>query len=234
MKKWLLLLLLIPKLAWGVVASDNFNRTENPLASGWLSETDITNTALQATGSTVEIVTAGSGNVGCYYYNSISPGADQFSEIQIPVMNNNGFDEVVAIVRTVTTSGGTYLARLEINSGTPYEEDIFSYDTTNGYKFYVTNGSPAAWVAGDTLRLTVSGSVTPILNMYRISGGVATLVNTYTIVPATDAVLTSGKPGFCLGVDTDVTNTQVDNWRGGDGDGTITPVVAVRHHPILQ
>jgi len=226
MKKFLLLFLLIAKTAFAVTATDNFNRAnEDPLSGGgsWLQEFDISNTNLRIVSNSVQLSNVGN---SCFYYNGISPGADQFSEVKLSTVTSNGFNGVALLVRAVTGTGGTYMARVYFNNGSFYSQDFLVYTTSSGYT--VLDTGFASWAQGDTAKFVVSGTTNPVLSLYQNGS----LVETYT---DTSGTLTFGKPGVCLAADTNTADIQVDDWRGGDGDGTTTPPAAVvRHKPIIQ
>jgi hypothetical protein len=193
------------------MASDNFNRTAaNPMDGNWAACTgDDTG---QISGNRVRVRTAGTGVR--VRYTAGTWGADQYSEIKL-ITNLNAADSWRILVRASPTEETYYECQIEAGGGT-------NFSNLNFYIFYRITGTETqigasftnygSYVSGDRLRLTISGSSTPLLSVTR---------NDSELFNRTDSSnhIASGNPGFGLTTPTTVSDNEVDDWVGG-GDAT--------------
>jgi hypothetical protein len=189
--------------AAGYVASDNFNRTDpTDLGSNW---TPLSGTPPSPFLGQLVIVNNQAGvsalGVDCVsYWSANTFNDDQYSQAIIP--------KIGYYTSVIVRAGGSTPNRF-------YE----AYVTATGYGIAVywdgswsaplVSGSTVAWQAGDTNRLEVTGSASPVtLTMYRNGSPVLT---TSTSV----YVKTGGSPGIDIG-DRDGVGLTFDDWEGGN------------------
>jgi hypothetical protein len=175
-------------------AYDNFNRANGAIGSNW---TFNLNNALNVSGNTVVGTSTSS---GIFFNNTISPAADEFSQISVAVAPTTNTGDVVGISVRNGASGvsSAYGYTCEGNVGRAIVKDV-----TNAFSTIAgPTGTPTApCVAGDALRLEAVGS-----SLTAFRNGVVDLT-------ATDTSLTSGGVGLWIAQGTTAAG---DNWSGGN------------------
>jgi hypothetical protein len=186
-----------------VLAADSFHRTnENPMAGDWGAIAGQTYFELLSFEAIPHDAFAENGAV---WLNGDWPD-DQYSEVKISQLTGG-----------VDTSGIGCCVRSKTDGATQtlYRGYACKVATNNtcitkvvGGTFTLLAQATAAWVVGDTLRLTVQGTTLTVSR-----NGVAVLT-------VTDAAVTAGNPG--LAYSSTVTTSAVDSWQGGDlGDPSL-------------
>ena len=170
-------------------ASDDFNRANGPLGSGW---TDMTDGGLAVTSNAVAGATTGNtGDVRTgETYNS-----DQYSEVQVTATQLTGSQWIGPMVRSQNGGQNGYLGLYWWNGGNPV---LMVFKRVSGGWTQLGSYSSGALPAGTTLEMTASGSTITFLE-----NGVARIT-------ATDSSLTDGAPGIMS-----YGTGRVDNWSGG-------------------
>lgn len=173
-------------------ASDNFNRTQNPLASGWTTATGAQN--FRANGSAALSVGGGDSVVG---WTADTFGNDHFSEVTIGAAADDGGPAV----RLTLASNTFYL--LDLTTGSANVELFIMPGAIN----IATVQFAAAMQAGDVYRLSITGSTMSILR-----NGAAPSVLGGSL---TDVTYATGVPGMHASG----TSLTYDSWQGGDVGG---------------
>ena len=190
------------------MASDDFNRTEDPLSTGWatgmggLSNIKANGTDAQGTSAAADHVAVRTGTYP----------DDQFSEVVIGTQGDDGGP----LVRGSTTAAQGYF----VDTSGNLTVLIIRLDAGPSFTVIATVSFGAANTAGAVYRLTIAGSVlTPTRN-----GATGTLVSG----SLTDATYASGSPGIHL-FDTALT---YDSWNGTDPAGGATTILPqmMAHH----
>lgn len=183
-------------------ASDNFNRTENPLSDGGAWTTGVYNSNnLKTDGSHCVGAVGGDYNFG--YRNSPSIGVDQFSEAYCNVTANSEF----FICARVSGSGGTLKAYLAYVKRTS-EFNVFKYD--GGFSSLQTNSRTNA--AGTyRIEVTTSGGNSTIKLLFNGSQ----INSDYT----ESTSIASGQPGVAMLGTGAGEGDYLDDWQGGDLGG---------------
>lgn len=181
----------------GIDPSDNFNRAnETPLASPWARITGSTGNMNLASNA----ITASATGDKFYSYTGGASTADHFSELkQISAVTENDWGPACRIAAGALSG---YVLQ-DYNGGAPLTQ-VFKLVT--GIYTLVEALTSITLGNGDTLRISIAGStIKSWLNGTEMTGS-----------PSTDTSLTSGGVGFfCF-----QTGGSLDDWRGGDGDGT--------------
>jgi hypothetical protein len=179
------------------MASDNFNRTENPLSTGWATASGFN--AVQANGS-VAVGTSGD----CVSVRTGAHPADQFSEVTIGALNNDGGP----VVRGSTSVVQGYFCDAQLT--TPNEIQIFKITAGPTFTPITVIQTGVNIVNGDVIRVEVSGGATTVLVVKK--NGVAETNVTGGSLTDTTSPYTSGVPGiFASG-----TSLTFDAWQGTD------------------
>ncbi len=189
---WTLCALLIATPCYaGVLATDNFNRAnENPL-SGWTTITD--EWPLQIIADQVRGTVTFENNGA--YYTAVTPPDDHYSQIRIATGTSNS---VAPAVRVATGAATYYAANAQVS---PPFADLYKIVGTSYTSLSTASTSLAT---NDIIRLTVIGSD---LTMYQ---------NGVPILTATDNAITSGRFGIYINTGGTLSNTEFDDFEGGD------------------
>lgn len=191
-------------------ASDNFNRTENPLSTGW-AKAGGTGGQLKANGTAA--IGVGLGDQ-CSLWTADAFGGEQYSEAVLAV---SGTDDIGVAVRGSTSASQFYL--YDVQGGAANQSGIYKYGGT-----YVVIGAlfGAAATVGHTYRIESTGSGTTTLTVKD---------NGVTVTTRTDASspFTSGRPGVY------VANAVMswDSWNGGDIGGGANPLTSLMGQQIF-
>lgn len=170
--------------------SDSFNRANGGLGSNWLIPSSFTGMAIVS-----NAVSQSAATWAAAYWNPATNTftSDQHATIQLISGNYGG-----PMVRWQASSQSGYMLFLNTVAGFgPY---LYRIDST---AFTLISNPAITWAYGDTLGLSMTGSV------ITISQNGVNYGTTYT-----DATYTGGQPGFMANAGV------VDNWTGGP----ITPV----------
>ena len=193
--------------------SDNFDRADaSDLGGNW---TTLSGTSPFPFGghlaTTNNQACASAAGVDCYsYWSADSFNGDQYSQ-------------------AVIATNGNYTAVIVRAGGSTPNRFYFAYVTATGYGIAVywdgnyagtlISGSTVTWQAGDTNRLEVTGSASPVtLTMYRNGSPVLT-TSTSVYVKA------DGSPGIGINSST-VPGLALDNWEGANLSSLTTVTVA--------
>ena len=193
------------------VASDDFNRPDGPIGTNWsytiasqpLGSFSITNGLVVATLPTNHIEAYWSAN-------SFSP--DQYSQASLSSLGpftgvilraDNGYDPIW----TNPPSGSQFYMGFVFAPN-----DYRIYHWINNAYYQEVAGSTETWQTNDILKLEISGSVTPLVTMYRNGNPVLMWL-------CTDPgdVKTTGNPGLCMYSRTDDL-LSIGPWEGGNLD----------------
>ena len=183
-----------------VVATDDFNRADGELGANWSrpigSEGNLVITNQQ--------VGVGVENAHCFaYWSTNSFNDDQYSQATITIIG----PWTGVSVRTDAVQDLFYFAFVF------GPNDYRIYLRWDGEYYSLATGSSETWQVGDTLRLEVSGSQTPVtVTMYRNGKPVLLWVST-----SSDPVKTGGSPGVGIYSRTGAHLT-LDNFEGGNLD----------------
>ena len=189
-------ILLVPLVAFPhnasadtVTASDNFNRADGGLGSGWTAVSDgamsISSQAVAGVGG----ATTGDIRTAETY------GSDQFSQVEVTSAQLSGGQWVGPAVRMQNGGQDAYLGIYFWNSGSPALM-LFVRKAGGWQQLSAATTGPLA--AGTQLKLTAVGST------------ISFLVNGVQQLSVTDTTLTGGAPGI-LAHD----HSTADNWAGG-------------------
>ena len=185
-----------------ILASDNFNRANGALGANWTNQSQGANN-VQIASNQVEATLAN--DFEAAFWSAITWPNDQFSQATLIRGDTSG------------QSGGGPIVRVSSSAFTMYY--VFATEGTPGTiqiaKIVAGSFTPVSTVtpnvsANDVLLLTVQGTT---LRCFQ-NGTQATSV--------TDAAISSGSPGLSVnpGFGSVVTDAEVDNWSGGDFQGT--------------
>lgn len=195
-------MMLMASPAWAVTASDDFNRSEDPLSTGW-------STGNGFTGCKAVVTAAGGSTVGVdnvSIYTGVTWNADHYSE---------------GVVAVGLTNDGSPLVRGSASAAQGYTLDVVAggasvwtvYKITAGPTFTSIAGGDfgAAVAAGDTLRLevtTVGGNAVLVVKR----NGSSSAATSGSLTDSTSPHL-SGSPGIQV-----FSNVGVfwDSWNGAD------------------
>jgi hypothetical protein len=185
-------------MALNVLATDNFNRTENPLASPWTSYAGVD--GLRATGTVCTGVTPAVDNA--MLYGGTGVGTDQWCEFTIGTVIDNGTKDAGLILRA--QAGGFYAWY--------FYDGAVKYNTTNSFSGQTTldTRDPPA-VTGSVLRFEAV-----------ISGGNAVLrcylndVQVGADITTASGPQSGGTPGAFAFSDFGSGGPTFDSWRMGD------------------
>ncbi len=189
------------------VASDNFNRPNGPLGANWSKPIVSTNNLVVANDQ-VGVDVENSHNYAFWSANSFSN--DQYSQITLSsigawtgvILRGDG---ALDPVWTNPPSGSQFYIGFVF---APNDYRIYHF-INNGY-YSEAVGSTETWQTNDVLRLEVSGSVEPLVTMYR--NGKPVLV--WLVADAAD-VKNGGSPG--IGIYSPAgEHLAADNWEGGN------------------
>ena len=194
-------ILLVPLVAFPhnasadtVTASDNFNRADGGLGSGWTAVSDggmsISSQAVAGVGG----ATTGDIRTAETY------GSDQFSQVEVTSTQLSGAQWVGPAVRMQNGGQNAYLGIYFWNSGSPALM-LFVRKAGGWQQLSAATTGPLA--AGTQLKLTAVGST------------ISFLVNGVQQMSVTDATLTGGAPGIMAH-----DHSTADNWAGGAASGT--------------
>ena len=190
-----------------VVASDNFNRANGPIGANW-TDTLAAGGSFIITNDVVTVDTEEQHIEAFWSANSFSD--DQYSQISLSsigpwtgviLRGDAGLDPVW----TNPPSGSQFYLGFVFGPN-----DYRIYHWINNAYYQETVGTTETWQVGDTLRLAVSGSVEPLVTMYR-NGNPVLL---WLVTDAAD-VKTSGSPGIGIYSRAGAGLT-LDNWEGGN------------------
>ena len=174
--------------------SDNFNRADGGLGSGWTAVSDggmsISSQAVAGVGG----ATTGDIRTAETY------GSDQFSQVEVTSTQLSGAQWVGPAVRMQNGGQNAYLGIYFWNSGSPA---LMLFVRTAGSWQQLSAATTGPLAAGTQLKLTAVGST------------ISFLVNGVQQMSVTDATLTGGAPGI-LAHD----HSTADNWAGGAASGT--------------
>ena len=189
------------------LASDNFNRPNGPLGANWAKPIVSTNN-LVVTNDQVGVDVENSHNYAFWSANSFSN--DQYSQITLSsigawtgvILRGDG---ALDPVWTNPPSGSQFYIGFVFG---PNDYRIYHF-INNGY-YSESVGSTETWQTNDILKLEISGSVEPLITMYR--NGRPVLV--WLVTDAAD-VKNGGSPG--IGIYSPAgEHLTADNWEGGD------------------
>jgi len=189
------------------VASDNFNRPNGPLGSNW-SKPIISTNNLVVVNDQVGVDVEDSHNFAFWSANSFSN--NQYSQITLSsigawtgvILRGDG---ALDSVWTNPPSSSQFYIGFVFG---PNDYRIYHF-INNGY-YSESVGSTETWQTNDVLRLEISGTVEPLVTMYR--NGKPVLV--WLVADAAD-VKNGGSPGIGIYSPTGEPLT-ADNWEGGN------------------
>ena len=189
------------------LASDNFNRPDGPLGPNW-SKPIVSTNNLVVSNDHVGVDVEDSHNYAFWSANNFSN--DQFSQITLSsigawtgvILRGDG---ALDPVWTNPPSGSQFYIGFVFG---PNDYRIYHF-INNGY-YSEAVGSTETWQTNDVMRLEISGSVEPLVTMYR--NGKPVLV--WLVADAAD-VKNGGSPGIGIYSPTGEHLT-ADNWEGGD------------------
>jgi subtilisin-like proprotein convertase family protein len=195
----------VGRLQATVVATDNFNRTDGPLGPDW-SNPLASQGNLVVTNGLAGVDTE---NAHCEaFWTADSFSDDQYSQIALSSIGpwtgvilraDSDFDPVF------TDSGSQFYIGFVFGPN-----DYRIYHWINGAYYPEAVGTTETWQTNDILRLEISGSIVPLITMYR--NGKPVLL--WLVADAPD-VKTGGSPGIGIYSRTGAGLT-VDNWEGGN------------------
>lgn len=146
--------ILFPKTAGGSQsATDNFNRTETPMAGNWTLVTSEPGTMdLNAT----VCIPHDTSTDSAYYYNAITPANNQFAQAKITVTGSSGGGSGLGVLVRCSTSARTYYT-VVMDSAASNNIELAkmvagTYTTLSGWPRTIT------YVAGATLKLSITGT----------------------------------------------------------------------------
>jgi chitodextrinase len=173
------------------VASDNFNRANGPLGSGW---TDMTGAGLAI--SNQMVVGTSSSGISGDLRTAESYANDQYSQVTVTSTALSGTQYIGPVVRAQNGGQNLYAGRYEWNKGSP---QLTLYKRVSGtWTQLGTSYSSGTLAAGTQLTLTVIGNT------------LAFSQNGTPRVTASDNTLASGSPGIVASG-----TASADNWAGG-------------------
>jgi hypothetical protein len=184
-------------------ASIGSNWSDGP---GWYNTVAISSGAIRASGT-------GSPSSGARY-TATTLNADQWSEIEIKTLVNDGNTLVYPFVRMSTIAEGYYI-RVE-QDASDASLQIWRHDGGGSFTAIGTDYLPGSTIsAGDVVRLEVVGS--------QLRG----YLNGVLFDTVTDTNYTSGQPGIGVAANTAVADAEIESWSAGnmltgasDFDGT--------------
>ena len=181
----------------GVSASDNFNRANGALGTGW---TAISDGAMSI--SSQQVIGTVGNTTGAIRTGETYP-SDQFSQIQVTSTALSGGQWIAAAVRMQGGGQNMYAGLYYWNFGSP---QLMLFER-NGGGWSQLGGAfnSGALAAGTSLRLVATGS------------NISFQQNGVTRISVTDTSITGGAPGMIA-----FGNSTADNWSGGSGSGGST------------
>lgn len=189
------------------VASDNFNRPNGPLGANW-SKPIVSTNNLVVTNDQAGVDVEDNHIFGFWSANNFSN--DQYSQISLSSIGAwTGVilrgDAALDPVWTTPPSGSQFYIGFVF---APNDYRIYHF-INNGY-YSESVGSTETWHTNDVLKLEISGSVEPLVTMYR--NGKPVLV--WLVADGAD-VKNGGSPG--IGIYSPAgKHLTADNWEGGD------------------
>ncbi len=201
-----------------IVASDDFNRPDGPIGTNWSSPIASQGT-FYVTNDTVTSVPVNEHTLAYWSSNSFSP--DQYSQARVSSIGpftgvilraDNDYDPVW----TNPPSGSQFYMGFVF---APNDYRIYHWINNTYYpEFY---GTQETWETNDIIKMTVSGSVEPLVTMYRNGNPVL-----MWLVNEAGDVKTNGNPGLCM-YSPNYPLT-IDDWEGGNlNPDTNAPTVPV-------
>jgi hypothetical protein len=189
------------------IASDDFNRPDGPIGTNWSSLIASEGT-FYITNDTATSIPVNEHTLAYWSSNSFSP--DQYS--QAKVTSIGPFSGVILRadsdydpVWTNPPSGSQFYMGFVF---APNDYRIYHYINNAYYpEFY---GTEETWVTNDIIGMTVSGSVEPLVTMYRNGNPVL-----MWLVNEAGDVKTNGNPGLCM-YSRDTDPLTIDDWEGGN------------------
>lgn len=203
-----------------VLATDNFNRANNPISTGgdWsiipgLSMPNIVSN---------QVVPNNNGGISdsVAYQNTATWPNDQYAQIKIVTVNTATSRSVGVALRAATGAETFYAVNIRGPLGAGATLNI-NKAVAGAYTTLVSSGSKTV-ASGDRLRGTVKDTtITAYLNGSAIASG-----------SVTDSAISSGKAGVRLFVDAGVVGDAVlDDWEGGDFQNTTTTIRKTQLRP---
>jgi hypothetical protein len=187
------LIALLPRSAFAVSATDNFNRANGPLGSNW---TDTTDGGLAISSGVV--VGTNAGGISGDIRTAEAYSSDHYSQVQVTSTQLTGDQWIGPAVRLQNGGQDGYVGIYYWNNGNP-ELMIFLRSGDNSWTQLGNTYSCGALAAGTQLELAATGSTISFLE-----NGVARIT-------ATDTSFTGGAPGIIA-----YGTGAVGNWVGGD------------------
>jgi hypothetical protein len=161
---------------------------------------------------------------GSNYRGDISPGASQFSQVQITQLNvvNEAWVKLFVRAQAADSITDTYICVAVRNAqGSPYSIGTTSVISvvSGTIESLIASESSTSWSAGDTPKCAMTGTT---ITMYR---------NDVALLSTTNGSYATGNVGFGLFSDRySGGDTFLNNWLGGD----ISVVGTARHRPVIQ
>jgi hypothetical protein len=188
-----------PQLNLNTLASDSgVGANQNPLAGNW-THVDATRIAQRISNM---FAPQSAGGSGVDFWNPITWGNDQWSQVSVQVVNGNSQGGVA--LRQSTTGATTYYKCISIANG------LGASTTTEITKAVAGTGTTLITIGGlvvdvgDTILGVVNGT-----NIYFYWNGIIVGV-------ASDSSIASGSSGFAVSSNTaNATDAEVNNWLGG-------------------
>lgn len=170
------------------IFTDNFNRVENPLASGWAGPILTGNAQLQADGTKATSTAAGVN--GESYVNTVLP-ADQ--EARFDENSNNADQRLVLRLTNPGASPNFFECQFKLDTNNIIIRDVIA-SVTNFNRWNAPPADNISMLTASVLRFRISGGEKPVLSALGLFGTEWKILAYYIYTNLADATLRG--PGF--------------------------------------